>query len=456
LRKVVSSLALLLLAIVSMTQFAESFNLQATSVRPVYTRETSSEVFIGNGFLEIGFRKECGAIWSFIHRASGVDLRGIKNDLEGLWDVMFLSEDYRTIGPSGLQRSRPYYNGYSINQTVNEMAIRLEWRKVQLEGYGEYAARLIVSVKVTADSPFAKFCVEIENSGLFAVEYVAFPLFWEVSALGNQSSDDKLLIPSQNGRIFNNPIQNLKWYGNYYPSALLKMQFLAYYDSDGGFYFATYDTQANTKFFFWQRLDPTEAIMAMLHYPTIKFGEDFYLGYDVMVGVFTGDWYAAADIYKQWANNQWWCIKKETPAWLREVAVSKDFYCYTTFEYRNRTFAEAVARVTQHQQYFDLPTLVLLWGWERRGAWSSGDYFPPYEGWQKFDELMQAAHECNSKLWLFLNARAIIMDSEQWKNGTAKDQAIVNRMGPIILTQHLVAPGHGHTCVLQQTIGVKR
>jgi hypothetical protein len=425
---------MLLVSILVTCQFVGCFSSETTSTHQtstVYSREASSEVFIGNDFLEIGFRKDYGAISSFIHKASGTDLIAVKTDVQGLWDVQLLTQDLRTICPSGVYRSRPYYVGYSLNQTENEITIELEWTKIWLEGYGEYPARLLVQARVNGSSPEARFSIEIQNSGPFAVETVVLPILWEVSKLGNQSSDDRLLFPSQNGRLFQNPIQNLQWYGNYYPSGFLNMQFMAYYDSNAGFYFATYDSNGNTKFFFWQRLDSTSANIGIIHYPAISFGADFSLSYDVIVGVFTGDWYTAADIYKEWAYKQWWSIKKETPAWLREIAVGKDFICYWSSPewYRNRTFTEVIEKIEQNQEYFHLPALIFLWGWEHQSAWSWGDYFPPYEGWQNFDDLVKTAHESDSKLWMVIRAAGIITESEPWKNGTAEDYAITNRDG---------------------------
>jgi hypothetical protein len=148
-----------------------------------------------------------------------------------------------------------------------------------------------------------------------------------------------------------------------------------------------------------------------------------------VIRVFTGDWYTAADIYKEWACNQWWACKKTVPAWLTGIAVSKCFDCYNHIEYRNRTFAECIQKIAQHQDYFDLPTLLFLWGWENGTAFSYGNYFPPYEGWDSFDRLVEETHKANSRLWLNIGALGVLTDSEPWENGTARNYAIINRDG---------------------------
>ena len=44
---------------------------------------------------------------------------------------------------------------------------------------------------------------------------------------------------------------------------------------------------------------------------------DLAVDYDIVTGVFHGDWYDAADLYKAWATKQWWCQKK---LWDRDIA----------------------------------------------------------------------------------------------------------------------------------------
>jgi len=114
---------------------------------------------------------------------------------------------------------------------------------------------------------------------------------------------------------------------------------------------------------------------------------------------------------------------------LTSIALSKDLYLYGRKGETNHTFAEGTGYVKEHQDYFGLPTLVLIWGWEKKGAWSSGEYFPPYEGWGNFDKMIQEIHKLDSKTWVFISANSIITASEQWRNGSAKNYARVKEDG---------------------------
>jgi hypothetical protein len=404
-------------------------------------REDDSVIYIGNDFIEVGFRKETGALWSIVHKSSGIDLRGLKSDAgESLWDLQLFTASLEHIGPSGIRRSRSYYKGYSINQSASEVETTFEWDKIWLENYGEYPARVLASVKVSENSKSANFSLKIENSGAAAIEEVCYPFIWEVSKLGTDASDDVLVVPDENGRLFHNPSENLNWWGQAYPSGFCTMQFMAYYDKHAGFFFSTYDENANTKFFSWSKSDDLGVWIGISHYPTINFSSSFTLDYDIVVEVFDGDWYSAADIYKNWADKQWWSSETtQPPNWLQEIVVSKDFSCYVMscydiHEYRNRTFEECIQMVQEHQVYFDQPSLLFLWGWEKGGAWSYGDYFPPYEGWDEFDRLVQEVHNANTRIWLPIGTLGVLADSEPWKSGTAEPNAVVDEEGSCVST----------------------
>jgi len=100
----------------------------------VYIRETDSAIYAGNEFLEIGFRKDTGALWSFIDKKSGIDLRGLKTDPgECLWDLRLVTKDLKHVGPSGIRRSFSYYKGYSINKSETEIDLIFDWSKVWLK-----------------------------------------------------------------------------------------------------------------------------------------------------------------------------------------------------------------------------------------------------------------------------------------------------------------------------------
>jgi len=290
----------------------------------------------------------------------------------------------------------------------------------------------VASVRISENSSFAIFSLEIENEGSATIEAIHFPHILHVSGLGENYEDDNLVIPSHNGRLINNPTENLDRYSSIYPSGFQNMQFIAYYDDDTGFYFATYDENANTKSISWIRDESKNTSIEFTHFPIFDYGSSYILEYDVIIGSFNGDWYTAADIYRKWAHERWWCTKEDKVTWLPEIGVSTH---YSPHDERNMTYEDRILKNQEHQKYFDTPILLSVSGWENGGAWSYGNYFPPKEGWEKFDEVVTELHKNNTRIWLFISGHQISTESESWLNGTSKSYAILGEEGSYIISE---------------------
>ena len=96
-------------------------------------------------------------------------------------------------------------------------------------------------------------------------------------------------------------------------------QFLAYYNEQAGLYLACEDTAANVKMIMPVHREPGMRL-GMAHIGDWPSTGERTLEYDVVLGTFTGDWYAAADLYRQWALQQPWATplqrRTDVPAWL--------------------------------------------------------------------------------------------------------------------------------------------
>jgi hypothetical protein len=112
---------------------------------------------------------------------------------------------------------------------------------------------------------------------------------------------------------------------------MIALQMQAYYDGTAGLYMATHDGSGNVKHFGLARLKD-ELDVSTEHNYDERPGLSFDLPYDTVLGVFHGDWYAAADIYKQWAVQQSWCARKtidrdDIPARLKEPRPTLQYEC---------------------------------------------------------------------------------------------------------------------------------
>ncbi len=394
-----------------------------------YIRQDSSLLYIGNNHLEIGFRKDKGGIWSMTHKESGVDLRKEKTSSWQLtWGVTMLAPSMEHIYTDSSCSSSFQYD---IHMISNGTEATLNWRAIRFKDGSNCPIEVSVRVSVYNNSPFSVWRATVRNLGPMAVEKLTLPLIAGIQELGKDANDDCFVVPDREGRLFHAPSVNLSNWGQCYPSCFLNMQFMAIYDNYCGFYFATDDINGNVKRFSWGKPNQAWATLSIEHYSDIRFGADFALPYNVVVGVFSGDWFTAAEIYKQWASNQWWATRNlasgETPSWVAEIGVGSLFTALAPWQTQSKTLREIEGLAKSHREYFDVPLLVELWGWENKGAWSWGDYFPPYEGWASFDRMIREVHDMSCKLKTFVGMVSVNTATDLWKsqeplNFTVRDE----------------------------------
>ncbi|MDI6828305.1 MAG: DUF6259 domain-containing protein [Armatimonadota bacterium] len=110
-----------------------------------------------------------------------------------------------------------------------------------------------------------------------------------------------------------------------YPSLVAAMQFVAFYASGHGLYIGTHDPQANHKRFIMKAMEDRIGF-TITNLPAIsdKGSGSWRLPYETAVGVFAGDYYDAAQIYREWTFNAPWgkagpISKRPIPQWLKDT-----------------------------------------------------------------------------------------------------------------------------------------
>ena len=81
-----------------------------------------------------------------------------------------------------------------------------------------------------------------------------------------------------------------------------KMQYMAYYNATGGLYLAAHDEQNNPKGIEFHRVTEEGIKLDFRLFPG-GIGKGIYkMPYDMVLGVFDGDWYDASSIYRDWRD----------------------------------------------------------------------------------------------------------------------------------------------------------
>ncbi len=167
-------------------------------------------------------------------------------------------------------------------------------------------------------------------------------------------------------------------------------QFLAWYTPRCGLYTACDDTEGHVKLLRALRR-PEGLRLGFAHvgdWPALGTRK---LGYRILLGSFTGDWYDAAELYRAWTLRQHWAVplhrRQDIPPWLLasppHIAIRLQGYVdagpappieqFLPYE----KCIPLLQRVADHVR---APLVAVLMSWERGGPWVYPDCFPPVGG----------------------------------------------------------------------------
>ena len=207
--------------------------------------------------------------------------------------------------------------------------------------------------------------------------HVVFPQV----ALSAPGADTVLLIPRGPGEEQRGVWTREFSFRGMYPSGWTSMQFMAAYDrlSHRGFYWAIHDPMGGTKELSAKSLQPSPALVLAADIPAPdmgKPGNSFQLNGEAVWQVFSGDWYDAAVIYRDWARQhaRWYPQlgnegREDTPAWMRELCV---------WAQTGGTAAACADQVKRFAEYLGVPVGFHWYSWHKIPFDNDyPHYFPP-------------------------------------------------------------------------------
>lgn len=150
-------------------------------------------------------------------------------------------------------------------------------------------------------------------------------------AVADLGQDADVVFPRGPGEVQRGLWQRAFRYAGRYPNGWTSMQWLAAYDTarNTGLYVALHDPAAATKEIELHSRPAEQAVdFAFAHWPPgmDQPGNAFQLSGEAVWQVLRGDWFDAAQLYRQWAREhaQWWPAlgtdgRSDTPLWMREL-----------------------------------------------------------------------------------------------------------------------------------------
>lgn len=375
-----------------------------------------NEVTYENNYYKLILNKQNGAIQSI--EKEGKNMIAPGNAEMPLFEICFRdkADGGRVIRTNSNQAAT-----CEISQTKNKITIAYS----QFEGMDITAN---VTVDVVKDSPFMNWNIEVDNNTPYLMDYIDFPNVVVPNDLVATGGNSRIFWPAQEGVVIEDmkvretgirkyqPIEYpnlLGWIGLYPSSA--QMQFMAYYSNKGGLYMATHDDQFNVKGIEYCKAGEN-GIKLEYHLFSTGAGKGKYkLPYNVVLGTFDGDWYDAAEIYRNWVDTsriprpEKIVDNKNLPDWYFESPVVVTYPVRGEHDMGDGTmppnplypYTRAMPILDNLSAAFNSKVMALLMHWEGSAPWAPPYVWPPYGGTKNFDQFVKELHEKGNYIGLY-------------------------------------------------------
>ncbi|HWQ91546.1 MAG TPA: DUF6259 domain-containing protein, partial [Clostridia bacterium] len=312
---------------------------------------------ISNGKLHVGLDARNGALVELIDVGSGSNLVG-KADA-GLWEIELAggrkllprdAESFRWEHPSG-----------------EPATVLMTW--------GQFKAmpemRVEVRVRLDQNEPISRWRIGLPGVDGSALRKVHFPRVMKLA----RSEQESLAVPVWMGQITTKPRELLagengkgrrfEWA---YPG-ILSMQCTAFYGAGGlGLYAACDDTEAYRKTIAWFGDGEGGVNCEFVQLPeAVEGAREWTQPYEVLLGVFHGDWVTVAERYRSWGTNQPWAkesrlMQRKVPHWVLDTGL---------WVWNRGRSEEVLQPATTLQKELGLPVSV-FWHWWHGCAYDAG------------------------------------------------------------------------------------
>jgi hypothetical protein len=278
--------------------------------------------------------------------------------------------------------------------------------------------KVVVTIKVSKDSPFMHWNLYVDNTTTYAIDHIDFPNVVVPNDLIATGGNGRIFWPAQEGVLIEDvrireesawlkfrPVEYPKMgWGGLYPSSV-QMQYMAYFNANGGLYIAAHDEQCNPKGIEFHRSSEKGIKLDFRLFPG-GVGKGLYkMPYDMILGVFDGDWYDASAIYRNWRETS----KIEVPPKIKDNKMLPDWYFESpiviTYPVRGHVdlgdmtpnelypYTNALKIIDKYNKAFDSKIMALLMHWEGSAPWAPPYVWPPYGGEKNYLAFVKGLHE---------------------------------------------------------------
>jgi len=320
------------------------------------------------------------------------------------------------------------YRQLASTQAEN-IQIRLEKNTLLMafERLKGMAVDVTVAVHASPEEDASRWSIALHNDCEILVTGVQFPFVVLPYTLGGAPGSEELVQPLGSGALLKSPRpQDIApddphtWQltpanGDifHYPGITFA-QFLAYYNNRAGIYLSSQDSEGHIKL-----IKPTHRRkglrLGFCHIGDWQTQTNRKLEYEMVLRSFTGNWYDAAAIYRDWALQQPWTRtplhqRKDVPAWLLDSP--PHIICRIQGELdagpaepnpQFLPYPKMIPLLEQVSSAIDSPLVPVIMSWERPGPWIYPDCFPPAGGSESLKEFCALARQRSWHIGTFCN-----------------------------------------------------
>ncbi len=322
-----------------------------------------------------------------------------------------------------------------------------------------------VTVRVSCPDghPLTYWNLSVEHNTDYFIDHIDFPNVVVPNDLVATGGDARIFWPAMEGVLIENadirekgwvrykPIEfpNQGW-GGYYPGPC-PMQFMAYYGRGGGLYIAAHDAQSNIKGIEWHKHASGGIQLNYRLFPGGVGRGTYTMPYNMVLGVFDGDWYDAADIYRNWVESSKMPMpaklyqNHKLPKWFKESPVvvtypvrgTKDLGDMSPNEYY--PYTNALPHIERLSKQFDSKILTLLMHWEGTAPWAPPYVWPPFGSKENFLKFVEGLHAqgnlagvyCSGIAWTMKSNLCDYSREEEFKRKNLKEIMTVAPEGDV-------------------------
>lgn len=380
----------------------------------------SDPVVLQNSSIRMVFKPGNGALSEFTECVQGGDLM-VENATTELWSITLM--DGSILTPTQADQT-----SYEIDG--NQLKYCWKGLKQSLAPDLEVHAQ----IQLATEEPVAGWRICVTGLGGLTLRDVHFPRLSHLAPTRQESLAVPVWIGEKTSRAREllNPDGGApgRWEWEY--PGTLSMQCIALYGQPGlGVLLSTNDTRALRKQFAIYGDGKQGLGLEVVHLPTgsEKGSGVFETSYDVETRLFHGDWFTAAEHYRNWANQQAWVCESRlrrgvVPEWVTQTGL---------WIWNRGRSAGVLPPAVELQRKSGLPVSV-FWHWWHGCPYDAGfpEYLPPREGAESFTKALGEAQAQGIHALVYMNQRLWGMSTRSWVTEGAERYAVKGVDGKVV------------------------